>query len=312
MGLDGDNRGVGGTMIYCVVPRDLAGSLQDPLRRHFADDPRVEVVVEQRADERRARQERRDVASPAEDPDRRRIHARDGRRMGVRRAPGVPSADRIEDVEVGRLVSRIQAGEADLFGELYLRCFDQVYAYLRVAFRDQHEAEDAAQAVFVKVHQALARYDRNRGPFRGWLFAIVRNHAIDELRRLQRVRATAAGDIERHQDGVTEPDAQPADLGALGWISDREILMLVERLPLVQRQVVVLRFMFGFGTTEIGQLLELTPAHVRKLQSRALEFLRLRLTALGRPSRGKPSRMLRARKMAPVLRVRRFALIDRT
>jgi RNA polymerase sigma-70 factor (ECF subfamily) len=191
-----------------------------------------------------------------------------------------------------------------------MRYFDRVYGYLRVAFRDPHEAEDATQTVFMKVHDALDRYDRRRGPFRAWLFTIVRNHALDELRRLKRIDPTESAEIDRERERQrTDSDD---DLGALGWVSDRDLLVFIERLPLQQRQVLMLRYMLELTPTEIGQLLSLTPEHVRKLQSRALEFLRARLTALGRTATGRPARMMRARKMAPVLRVRRFALIDRT
>jgi hypothetical protein len=42
-------------MIYCVVPEPLAGDLYDKLVAYYADDPNVEVIVDRRAGERRAR-----------------------------------------------------------------------------------------------------------------------------------------------------------------------------------------------------------------------------------------------------------------
>jgi hypothetical protein len=35
-------------MIYCVVPRDLAGELYDKLADYYRDDPNVEVIVDRR------------------------------------------------------------------------------------------------------------------------------------------------------------------------------------------------------------------------------------------------------------------------
>jgi hypothetical protein len=42
-------------MIYCVVPKPLAGELFDKLSNYYKDDPNVEVIVDRRKSERRAR-----------------------------------------------------------------------------------------------------------------------------------------------------------------------------------------------------------------------------------------------------------------
>jgi hypothetical protein len=44
-------------MIYCVVPRELAGSLYPKLVEHYKDEPNVSVIVERREFDRRARRE---------------------------------------------------------------------------------------------------------------------------------------------------------------------------------------------------------------------------------------------------------------
>ena len=42
-------------MIYCVIPEALADELYDKLTKYYEDDPNVEVIVERRQSERRAR-----------------------------------------------------------------------------------------------------------------------------------------------------------------------------------------------------------------------------------------------------------------
>jgi hypothetical protein len=42
-------------MIYCVIPEPLAGELYEKLTKYYQDDPNVEVIVDRRKSERRAR-----------------------------------------------------------------------------------------------------------------------------------------------------------------------------------------------------------------------------------------------------------------
>jgi hypothetical protein len=42
-------------MIYCVIPETLAGELYDKLAKYYENDPGVEVIIDRRKSERRAR-----------------------------------------------------------------------------------------------------------------------------------------------------------------------------------------------------------------------------------------------------------------
>jgi DNA-directed RNA polymerase specialized sigma24 family protein len=98
----------------------------------------------------------------------------------------------------------------------------------------------------------------------------------------------------------------------LDWISDRELVLFVDRLPLAQRQVLLLRYMLDLTHAQIAEVLDRTPDDVRALHSRALRFLRTRLAALGRDARhGTRSRAMRPVREARVLRHRRFVLLGR-
>lgn len=317
--------------IYCVVPWELAAKLHDRLREHFRNDPTVEVIVERRGRERRSADDRRAAATEELEQERRVIRNAGGRRIGERRAAVTsveaptlprfarphaeaivflerlePSDQHAEDLDTARLVTRIQAGSKDLFAELYMRYFDRVYAYLKIALDDEHAAEDTTQQVFLKVMEALPRYERRSQPFRAWLFTIVRNHAIRQLEKRARVEVMDPSELSQGRE--QEVEREPAEaIEALGWISDRELLILIERLPVAQRQVLLLRYMMDLTTSDIAAVLDRSTDDVRALQSRALRFLNQRLTALGRQPGGRERiPMSRRRSTAPVLRARRF------
>ncbi|HEX2015698.1 MAG TPA: sigma-70 family RNA polymerase sigma factor [Solirubrobacteraceae bacterium] len=320
-------------MVYCLVPRDLAPKLHEALRRHFRGDPGIEVIVERRDSDRRQLPERRTTIDADRSPksERRRVVGAAGRRVAEQRAPVValaapslprkvlahaagltfverlePSTEEAEDRDTARLVARFQAGDEEVFALLYARYFDRVYGYVRLLLHQAGEAEDVTQQVFLKLLSALAGYERREQPFRAWLFVIVRNHALSHLRTTGRLEPVDPLELNRRLDAT----AYDPPLDALQWVSDRELLLLVERLPLAQRQVLMLRYMLDLTPTEIGGVLGRAPGDVRILQHRALAFLRERLTSLGRDSKrlGRQASMRRGVHEAVVLRSRRFAL----
>jgi hypothetical protein len=70
-----------------------------------------------------------------------------------------------------------------------------------------------------------------------------------------------------------------------------------------------MRFMLDLETAEIAEVLDRTAVDVRKLQHRALAFLRERLTQVGRAPRREARRSAWHRpRQAIVLRTRRFVL----
>ena len=68
--------------------------------------------------------------------------------------------------------------------------FRVIYAVLR----DQKEAEDATQEVFIKIYISLPKYE-NQG-FKTWMTRIAVNHAIDVKRKRDRRREDVTDTVE--------------------------------------------------------------------------------------------------------------------
>lgn len=301
--------------VCCIVPRELAPELHELLRTHWRRDPSIVVVVERRRTERRRTPEiggRRSaqrrgavapvVAAPPDLPPAARAHADRLTFVAVQAPAGGGEG---EDRDTNRLLVRIKHGDAAAFDQLYLRYFDRVYAYARVALRDSHEAEDVTQQVFGSVVEALPRFEvREETPFRAWLFRIARNAVLRTLARTGRLTPHEPAELDRR----LESPAPQAPMG-LEWLSDDDLAAQLERLPLTQRQVILLRYVFEFDTAQIADALDRTAVAVRMLEHRAIRALQARLAAL-RGGSGPPQRSP-ATRLAPVLPVlerRRLAL----
>ena len=164
----------------------------------------------------------------------------------------------------------IEAAQHDpaCFAELYEINFERVYAYVVKRVGNRTETEDLTSEVF---HQALAnlkRFEWRGIPFVAWLFRIAANLIADRWQRAGREVQDDSGKIESVQ-------VRPAEIEE---VERRATLFrLVEKLPVEQRRVVVLRFVEQKSIKEVAREIRKTEGAVKQLQFRALSGLRARM-----------------------------------
>jgi RNA polymerase sigma factor (sigma-70 family) len=137
----------------------------------------------------------------------------------------------------------------------------------RSLLRDQTDAEDATQQVFLSAHRALLNGSAPREPL-AWLLAVARHECYTRFR--QRPAAPVAGDVA---DGTT-PDASVHVLraGELATMWEE-----VSRMPAAQREAFLLREIRGLSYSQLAAELSLSAPSVRSLLVRARRRLRHRL-----------------------------------
>jgi RNA polymerase sigma-70 factor (ECF subfamily) len=158
------------------------------------------------------------------------------------------------------------------FDVLYRRYLDRVYGYAFYQLRDHHDAEDATERTFLAALRALPGFRDEGATFRAWLFRIAHNTIVNARRSRFRRRT------EPLPDGLDRiaPNADPAGL-VLEADETRRVLRAVAGLAEDRRQVVLLRFVDGLSSREIGQVMDRSEGAARVLLHRALRDLSTRL-----------------------------------
>ncbi|MFL6555950.1 MAG: sigma-70 family RNA polymerase sigma factor [Bacillus sp. (in: firmicutes)] len=83
---------------------------------------------------------------------------------------------------------------------------NDVFRTIFAVLRDQKEAEDAAQEVFMKIYTSLPQY-QNQG-FKTWMTRIAVNHAIDIKRKQVRRREEVAEELELQLVGTPKDSVE--------------------------------------------------------------------------------------------------------
>ena len=179
----------------------------------------------------------------------------------------VARVPRESTAHVRDLVGKAQQGDRVALEELYLLHFDRIYSYLHMSVGNRHDAEDLTTQTFLKMLEAIGRFRWQSAPFSAWLFRIAHNLAMDHFRSRRRVRTEE--DVPE-LPGAEESSAEDQALDSLG---DAGMLELMERLSAEQRQVLTLKFLFGFANAEVADILDKTEGAVKSLQHRALASL---------------------------------------
>ena len=186
-----------------------------------------------------------------------------------------------EPPEVGdvELIEAVLQGDQESYGELVGRYRGRLVNYLYRMLRDLGDAHDLAQDVFLKVYQALDRYD-SRYRFSTWLFRVAQNAAIDRIRkrRLQLVSMDRAGSGE----GDRTWEFPSSDPGPYGDLRNRErgaaIQDAIDRLPWEYRELIVLRHYGELSYDEIAKLKGMPLGTVKNKLFRGRQMLKERLS----------------------------------
>jgi RNA polymerase sigma-70 factor (ECF subfamily) len=179
-------------------------------------------------------------------------------------------------------VARARSGDGRAFDEIYRILSGPVYAYLATQTRRREDAEDLTGQVFLEAMRGIRRFQGDASAFKGWLFRIAHNRAVDLARRLAR----------RPEGSLDEAESLPELLGteerAIAGIEIELLRRAVRALPEQQRRVLVLRLGAGLNSREIAEALDKRIGTVKALQHRALASLARALRDLGNATEGPP------------------------
>jgi RNA polymerase sigma-70 factor (ECF subfamily) len=172
------------------------------------------------------------------------------------------------------LMPLVEAKDPAAFEIVYDRHGGAAFSLAYRMVGDRAAAEDVTQEAFLSLWRSRARYDRARGSVRTWLLGIVRNRAIDLLRR-EVMQAPALSFDEEMPEA--ESPAERTDAEALRREAARQVRGVLSGLPQDQIRVIELAYFGGLTHSEIAEMLGMPLGTVKGRMRLGMEKIRAKL-----------------------------------
>jgi RNA polymerase sigma-70 factor (ECF subfamily) len=164
--------------------------------------------------------------------------------------------------------------EADMLSEH----IDGLYSYALTLSRNRVDAEDLVQETYVRAIPAVRRL-RKKSNVRSWMFTILRNIWLNQVRRPRVAVPTAGTDIDQFLPEFPAPSAKGPYSLLLSSLDQDRVRQAISRLPIESREIILLREFEELSYQEIAGVLKCPIGTVMSRLGRARSKLRALLSA---------------------------------
>ena len=173
---------------------------------------------------------------------------------------------RITQEEVG-IIKRAQAGDESAFSTLYKMYKPFVEKLLKQYLKDEDEARDVANIVFLKVYDKLSMFTAYNS-FGGWLRILTNRTAIDYLRKLKpSICVPEPLDCSQAQEFDNEETS--ADLS-----SYNQVLEVIKQFPEDVRRIFELYYVEHLTVAEISDVTKIPTGTIKSHLSRKRKLIK--------------------------------------
>ncbi len=166
--------------------------------------------------------------------------------------------------ELDQLIKECASGKAKAQSRLYQLYAPKLYGVCLRYSQNQAEAEDSLHEGFIKIFDKIGTF-RNEGSFEGWMKRIMVNVALEKYRKQQFVYAV---------ENISSYEVAQPDDDIIAEISAKDLLKLVQKLPVRYRMVFNLYVMEGMSHKEIAKEMDISEGTSKSNLARARMILK--------------------------------------
>jgi RNA polymerase sigma-70 factor (ECF subfamily) len=169
------------------------------------------------------------------------------------------------------LIEQLKKGDEAAFKTIVDTWQDMVYNTALGIVRNEQDAEDIAQEVFVQVHQSIDSF-KGDSKFSTWLYRITVTKSLDHERRKKRKKRFAF--VRSLFGDESQVVIHPPDFHHPGVVLDKKedaatLFEAIAELPENQRVAFTLHKIEGLSYQEVSEVMKTTVSSIESLMHRA-------------------------------------------
>lgn len=157
------------------------------------------------------------------------------------------------------LLEKVAGGDQAAFEQLFLLHQAQVYGEVVAVLRDQTQAQEVTQEVFLQVWQQASRFDATLSSTATWIKRLARSRAVDRVRTCESAGARAT----RYTAASKAVDYDTVIERVLCRDEQASLRKSLQRLAPLQRESIVLAYYAGLSTAEISEQLNVSRSTIK-------------------------------------------------
>ena len=139
-------------------------------------------------------------------------------------------------------IEAVQSGNKDAYCTI-VKCYMKKAYYIALGFvKSEPDALDISQDAFIKAFKHIKKF-RTGNPFFPWFYQILRNLCLDWLKKNRKINQIPLENINLFSNPACSQDIKI------------QIWEGIEKLPLAQKEILILRYFQGFSYAEIARTL---------------------------------------------------------
>ncbi|GAB3408774.1 sigma-70 family RNA polymerase sigma factor [Flindersiella endophytica] len=157
------------------------------------------------------------------------------------------------------LVREVARGDEHAFERLYAETSERVFGMVRRVLRNQAQAEEVTQEIFVEIWRSATRHDPAKGSALTWILTVAHRRAVDRVRSEQ---ASSDREIRVAQASHEVPFDDVEEQAVLA-LEHQQVRRCLVGLTPVQHEAVTLAYYSGYTYREVATLLSVNLATVK-------------------------------------------------